>query len=172
MAAGQSGFEGENKHATGPELRARRWLRFWKPPTTWGGGRGLAAAAMKPALLLRRRECCLTRDYLSAAPGIAIRREHAPQHDRRKFPFSHHGFRSCGSSEKGEGEERRTGIALDSPGPCGRKDSRSHGINHDQITVSLRQLRRRRGLLRLRCWRRTEALERMCKGRGGNGTLP
>lgn len=34
------GYEGENKHPTGPELRARRWLRFWNPPTTWGGGAG------------------------------------------------------------------------------------------------------------------------------------
>lgn len=41
MAAEQKGYEAENKHPTGPELRARRWRRFWKPPTTWGGGAGV-----------------------------------------------------------------------------------------------------------------------------------
>lgn len=82
MAAGQTEYEDENRHPTGPELRARWRLRFWKPPTTWGAGRGLAAAAMKPALLLRRPERCLTRNYLSAAPGTGARGEHAPQHSR------------------------------------------------------------------------------------------
>lgn len=82
---------------------------------------------------------------------------------------------AVGSSVKGKGEERFTGITSDSPGPCGRKDSRSHGINYEQVTVALRHLRRRRSLLRLRCRLRTEealALERMCKGRGGNGLRP
>lgn len=74
------GVRAEN-NPTGPELRARRWLRFWKPLTTWGEGRGLVAAAGKPALPLRRRACCLTRDNLSTAPRIGARRDPLPHHD-------------------------------------------------------------------------------------------
>lgn len=49
----------------------------------------------------------------------------------------------------------------------GSKDSRSHGRNCETITVSLRQLRERRGLLRLRSRRPAMRLERMCSGNGG-----
>lgn len=42
-------------------------------------------------------------------------------------------------------------------------------MNYGKITWSLRQLRRRRSLLRLRRRHRNKALARMCEGRGGNG---
>lgn len=48
-----------------------------------------------------------------------------------------------------------------------RKDSRSHGINCEPITVFLRQLRGRRSLLRLRNRHPAKNLERMCPGSGG-----
>ncbi|MEJ1286377.1 hypothetical protein NN561_017384 [Cricetulus griseus] len=68
-------------------------------------------------------------------------------------------------------KEKRNIQALPQTAPVlrGRKGSRSHGINYEKITVSLRQLRRRRSLLRLRPWHLTEALERMCDGRGESG---
>lgn len=77
------------------------------------------------------------------------------------------------ASAAAEAEKRETGksntqaVLQTDPALRGWKDSRTHGVNYGKITVSLRQLRGRRSLLRLRPWHPTEALARRCEGRGG-----
>lgn len=68
------------------------------------------------------------------------------------------------------GEGAGTGvkaISWTAPVLGGSKDSRSHGINCATITVSLRQLRERRGILRLRRRHPAKHLERMYSGSSG-----
>lgn len=68
------------------------------------------------------------------------------------------------------GEGAKTGVKAilwTAPVLGSSKDSRSHGINCATITVSLRQLRERRGILRLRSRHPAKRLERMCSGSSG-----
>lgn len=59
-------------------------------------------------------------------------------------------------------------MTLDSPGPRRQERLKVTRINYEPITVFLRQLRERRGLLRLRSWHPAARLRRMCMGSGGN----